>query len=194
LLLVAVVEAAWVAGVTVQLGLLLLPLLLLPAAGVRFIELLVVEAAAAVGGTPIAVAAVVLVVLVYMPVHRLVAHGGLTQTLLLVQVVLAVMVILGLLLAALVAALVAVTTLMQVASNTERKELAMLLTVVKVFVGKIMVTAKTGQFLLQPTLIMDRVMVRGRTCIHSTILILIPVGVKVPLGLTVHRKEQGKMA
>ena len=83
-MLVAVVEAAWVAGLIVHPAKMLLRLLLPVEVGVRLPELLVAGAAAAVGGTPIAVVAVVLVLLVSMMAHRLVAHGGLTKILLLV--------------------------------------------------------------------------------------------------------------
>jgi hypothetical protein len=81
LLVVAVAEALWAAGVTVQLGLLLLPLLLLPAAGVRFIEVLAAAAEAAATGTVVIAAAVTATVLLEYGEEQLQVALGIPRTL-----------------------------------------------------------------------------------------------------------------
>ena len=81
MLVVAVAEALWAAGVTVQLGLLLLPLLLLPAAGVRFIEVLVAAAEAAATGTVVIAAAVTATVLLERGEEQLQVALGIPRTL-----------------------------------------------------------------------------------------------------------------
>ena len=81
MLVVAVVEALWAAGVTVQLGLVLLRLLLLVAAGVRSIEVLAAAAEAAATGTVVIAAAVTVTVLLECGEEQLQVALGIPRTL-----------------------------------------------------------------------------------------------------------------